>query len=262
MATKGCNRDNLCYWHSPHGQGTIVVACAGGDGGGDDDRDNQRFKFSFPEWREVDHGFMPANIVIVGHSFVRRLGDYLRRTYGQYFNMGLDFDRAFVTFLHQGGLTAAGARRNFVDHIISLGPDIVYIELGSNDLCHPRLSPQDVGDCLQDLANDLIQRGVHFVMLGQVVMRADRAIPRATRSYNTKVRHFNAYMTDLFAPGTPLPARFWRHRGMTYAGRSILGPDGVHLNQLGHYRLFRSIRGALLFAISRVRRHLRNHFTI
>ena len=239
----------------------MVAAGAGGDGGGDD-WDNQRYKFSYPEWREADHGFRPANIVIVGHSFVRRLGDFLRRNYGQYFNMGLDFDRAFITFMHQGGLTVEAARRNLVENIISLAPDIVYIELGSNDLCHPRRGPQEVGDSLQNLANDLIQRGVHFVMLGQVIMRADRAIPRATRSYNHKVRQLTSYMSDLFAPGSQMPARFWRHRGMTYTGSRILGPDGVHLNQLGHYRLYRSIRGALLYAISRVRRHLRYHFTI
>ena len=71
-----------------------------------------------------------------------------------------------------------------MDHIVSLSPDMVFIELGSNDFCHPRMSPQAVGDQLQSKAHDLFVRGVHFVMVGQMLNREESAIPRATRSHN------------------------------------------------------------------------------
>ena len=45
----------------------------------------------------------------------------------------------------------------------------------------------------------------------------------------------------------PLPfAFYWRHRGFWRTTKSFLLHDGVHLNQRGQFKLYRSLRGALI----------------
>ena len=251
----GCDLDTFCFWHSP--ESFDYVGAAGGSGG-DDRWDNTRYSYNYPQWRERSHGFRPAHVVILGHSFVRRQEQFLIRQHGLDFNLGLDYDRAYVTYVHHGGLTAPQARIGYMDYVLSLTPDIIYIELGSNDICHPRVGPVEVGQSLRDLANDFIRAGVRYVMIGETIPRAGRAIPRVTRSYNNKVRQLNENLHAMFGPHRSDAVRSWRHRGLSHP--SVLGPDGVHLNNTGNQRLYRSMRGAILHALSRVRRHLKFYY--
>ena len=251
----GCTLDTFCYWHSP--ESFDFVAAAGGSGG-DDRWDSNRYAYSYPQWRERDHGFRPANVVVLGHSFMRRLDSFLTRQHGQHFNLGIDYDRAFIQYVYVGGLTADRARADYVHYVLSLAPDVVYIELGTNDLCHPRVGPCEVAERLRSLAMDLVHGGVHLVMVGETIPRASRAIPRVTRGFNDKVMGMNQRLRQLLDPSTTDSTRFWRHRGLQQP--NVLCPDGVHLNGLGNQRLYRSVRGAILHALSRVRRHLKYYY--
>ena len=39
---------------------------------------------------------------------------------------------------------------------------------------------------------------------------------------------------------------FWRHQGFWKCKTRFLARDGVHLNNLGQYKFYRSVRGAVL----------------
>ena len=54
-------------------RGNVFAAAGAGGDGGDDHWDQSKYRFAYPEWREAEHGFRPANVLILGHSFVRRL---------------------------------------------------------------------------------------------------------------------------------------------------------------------------------------------
>ena len=45
----------------------------------------------------------------------------------------------------------------------------------------------------------------------------------------------------------PIPyAIFWRHKGFWRAKTNFMARDGIHLNDLGQYKLYRGLRGAVL----------------
>ena len=45
----------------------------------------------------------------------------------------------------------------------------------------------------------------------------------------------------------PIPyAIYWGHRGFWKARHHFYAADGVHLNSMGHYKLYRSFRGVVL----------------
>ena len=67
-------------------------------------------------------------------------------------------------------------------------------------------------------------------------------------SFNTKVKTLHEVLATLVES---IPGFFcWFHKGLTNPVRTVLLPDGVHLNTLGQYLLYRSYRGAILKALS------------
>ena len=45
---------------------------------------------------------------------------------------------------------------------------------------------------------------------------------------------------------------FWYHRGFWQSQRNIFRGDGVHFNDLGNYKLWRSVKGAVFVALKRL----------
>ena len=111
--------------------------------------------------------------------------------YGPHHNMGLSFEHATVEFLYNWGETIKTFRegkwiedrsreplREFrgssqkpklifrepnLQKIKDKNPDIVYLELGSNDISDRSLGPEKIASDLEDIARELINSGVKFV---------------------------------------------------------------------------------------------------
>lgn len=128
----------------------------------------------------------------------------------------------------------------------SFRPDIVIVELGTNDLS--RFGPAAVGSNIEEFARNLhVNYGVKLVCVNQILYRAQ------SPQFNAKVRVLNRYLTAVLEQ---LPfVIFWRHRGFWNCSNNLCLDDGVHLNALGNYKLYRSLRGATLRALS-LFRHL------
>lgn len=185
-------------------------------------------------------------VLILGHSFVRRLSSDLSR--------GFD-PRAFKDFKLQGtasvSLHGVGGRtvaslRSFDLHVISrLAPDIVILEIGTNDLS--RLAPEVVGSAIEDLVQFLLDRfSVRVVGVCLVIPRGASHVNSSWFFEHTLVLHkYLEVVLELF------PQVFcWRHRDFTHPAKDFYLPDGVHLNPSGQFLLYRSYRGAILRAIS------------
>ena len=190
-----------------------------------------------------------VSVLIYGHSFIRRLNDYLVRRSGSFHNLGLDYGLALTQWFGLGGLSFDKALFQQMAVINLASPSILYVELGSNDLCFTFMSAQQVFQYVQHFVNTLNNIGVPQVILGQVIERRGVGIPLATPTYNRKVIDFNNLVRAAYSNPNGR-AFYWRHRGLWNPRRNVLCRDGIHLNRRGQERLYRSIRGAIIFGLT------------
>ena len=92
--------------------------------------------------------------LVLGHSFVRRLKDFAAQNHsdGPYdLNLRLS-NVCSIIFLGIGGRTVDKLIRNDLDKIRSAAPNIVVLELGSNDLCDKGSDPETIALSIVALA--------------------------------------------------------------------------------------------------------------
>ena len=121
--------------------------------------------------------FIPK-VLIFGHSFVRRLHDDLVKGFDSHAkqNFNLAGSGVYVCLKGTGGRTVEKVRKYDISAIASIQPDIIILELGTNDLCH--LSPEVVGSRIEELARFFRDElRVKVVVVCQVI---DRKIPHST----------------------------------------------------------------------------------
>lgn len=75
------------------------------------------------------------NVLLVGHSFIRRLGRSVGHSSGLLSNFGLSFHQCEVTFHGVSGETLRKLQEDnvFAEKIRSLRPRIIIVQLGGND---------------------------------------------------------------------------------------------------------------------------------
>ena len=126
-------------------------------------------------------------------------------------------------------------------------PDILVLEVWSNDLCDPSADPEILGETIIAFVDVLRHEIQHkFTAICQVIPRRNPPFP----NYNRRVKKLNKYLQDTLADSGFV--KFWRHRGLNNPTRDIYVRDGIHLNKRGHKALYRSYRGALLFALKQI----------
>ena len=187
-----------------------------------------------------------AKILIFGHSFVYQLGTYVRETYCKGHNFGLsDDDR--VSLYRIGGMNVQSARHHtFV--FDKFRPDIVILELGSKDVCNKLTRPENIGSEIHELAcfvRDTYE--VKEVVLSEVLFREKAPRGESTvEHYNNRVIALNKYLHVVTEDEDRVS--FWRHRGLWCNIKPTL-KDGIHLNDLGHKHMYRSMKGAMIRAL-------------
>ena len=202
---------------------------------------------------EVESNFRPAEILIIGHSFVRRLLQYVNRSFGQFNNMRIEYSVAHVSCYSVAGATVDDILYNHLNAIDQYRPDIVYIAMGTNDLAAQDADPHMVGMLLENMAQQLVNLNVNQVIVGETLFRTGRGIPSHAEDFNTRVIQMNHYLHNSMHNGTIPGAFHWHHIGLWNPQVQVLSRDGTHLNRVGQHRYYRSVRGALLHAISRAR---------
>jgi len=83
-----------------------------------------------------------SKVLILGHSFVRRFQFFLYEGLHSRTFPGLDLSSVEIKFLGIGGRTVAKILAFDLDHVRALRPDIVVLEIGSNDLCEAGYPPK------------------------------------------------------------------------------------------------------------------------
>lgn len=126
----------------------------------------------------------------------------------------------------------------------ALQPDIIILEIGSNDLCEVGIHPETVGSNVESLVSSLHKVcQAAFIVACQTIHQA--TLPSHCPEYNSFLNILNTYLEVVLKP--LLFAEFLHHKGFCQPNVPILKRDGVHLNNKGNYALNRSYRGAILF---------------
>ena len=179
------------------------------------------------------------SIAIVGDSYVRRLEEYLidhRLT-----NLRIDGGRA--TCVGQGGAAVRGRKPiiRLINRVLRIpNLHIVYINVGSNDLCDRAQSPEGLARDLQRLANFILASSEAVqVIIGQIHPRLNMP----DRDYNRRVEHTNACLAYNLRHSSRI--HFAALRGLRQPEPDSYC-DGIHFNAKGNRKLFRGIRGAVI----------------
>lgn len=185
-------------------------------------------------------------VLILGHSFVKRLSRDISRGYDTQLDSSFGlFGTAVVQLAGVGGRTVDKLRRFDLDIINSYKPDIVILEIGTNELSS--VAPEIVGSAIDDLVQLLLGHlSVHVVcwccVIPRAISHADSAL------FHQRAKILNKYVKVVLDP--LLGVFCWDHRIFNHPAKDFYLPDGVHLNTSGQYHLFRSYRGAIMKALS------------
>ena len=169
-------------------------------------------------------------ILILGHSFVKRLQSDLKTT----------FDPRTNSNFHLEGTATV--------HLFGVGGRTV--EKLTNDLSG--IGPEVVGSSIEELVTLLLDAfSVSVVVVCHV-------IPRGVSFTNwedflQRAEILNNYVRVVLEP---FPKAFcWIHRDFSSPHKDLYLSDGVHVNSLGQYFLYRSYRGAILKALGLIQLH-------
>lgn len=122
-------------------------------------------------------------------------------------------------------------------------PEYVIIQVGSNDICNNSLDIHTIVTGIYDAAMYALVGGARRVIISQL-------LPRANPHYNIKAASVNALLEHKVAEEMETAIVCWRHAGLQNPQMDVLKPDGVHLNDTGLYRYFRSLRGAIIYMLN------------
>lgn len=184
-------------------------------------------------------------ILILGHSFVKRLKEFITRNDPEY-DLALGIEGVTVRWHGVGGRTIQKLTAFDLPIVAEFKPDIIFIQMGTNDLTQRHMSPLTVGSAIEELVNLLHDEyGVRSVIVGQTMQRA------YPLSFNSKVSLLARYLKTVLEPISY--ALYWSHRGFWNPRAPFLSCDGVHLNREGQNKFYRSIRGAVLKGVRQLK---------
>ena len=132
-----------------------------------------------------------------------------------------------ITCIAKGGCYLSGSKFNCLMHSVHRKP------------------PKLVAQQLHTLALSLLATyNIRYVFLDQIINRDPAKFPHFAPS----AQEANAHLQYLISHNNTTSIRFWLHRNLTNPQKKALAADGVHFNQVGIKKYWRSIRGAIILA--------------
>ena len=129
--------------------------------------------------------FRVPKVMILGHSFVRRLSGDLEQHFDDRAKSNFHLKDVKVHLFGVGGRTVNKITQFDVPNVSRFGPDVVILEIGTNDLCNE--PPETVGSQIDELVELLLNHlSVRVVGVCQVIKRAEPM-------FNKKVEVLNRY---------------------------------------------------------------------
>ena len=187
-----------------------------------------------------------ATVLILGHSFVKRLKSDIETGFDSRVDGNFNLHgSAFVHMFGVGGRTFSKLQAHDLNVISRLAPDVVILEIGTNDLSQS--GPEVVASEIEVLVSLLREKySVRVIGVCQVIPRGQSYA--GFQSFNIKVPVLHQCLSALLEHIDNVFC--WYHKGFSNLSQTRLTHDGVHLDPLGQYFLYRSYRGAILKALN------------
>lgn len=184
-----------------------------------------------------------ATIAIVGDSYVGRLYDFMALRSRQHFKISGEI----VQFLGLSGGVIRGRKPVLpllTRAIQTPSMHSIVLLVGGNDACDAAIPPLEIARDLMCLVRYVLSRDDTIkVIVCQLTERRHKPDP----GYISRIRAINGHLKRQLAD---VPRSFYvRFKGLRRPAEDNFVPDGVHLNDKGHLKLYRGIRGALLRAL-------------
>jgi len=137
-----------------------------------------------------------------------------------------------------------------MSRVLACRADVVILHIGGNDICaRSASSPIMVAMDVLRLARRLLESGTKRVAVCQVCRR--RSWRGLTHEEGTaRVIEINRYLEAFCRDSDGV--FFWRHKRVWNSVHDVFRADGVHFNDVGNYRFYRSLRGAMMKAVQQV----------
>ena len=164
------------------------------------------------------------------------------------------------------GANVQSLRDSRLTDVKDFEPDIVILQIGTNDLADPKCTHDMLVSARKDLVDTLLYTyHVRYVAVLQILHRFPSTVPTKNKvdivSFNEKVDLSN----DLLSKELLLidHCRFWRHKGFWGEQQSqTIAPDGVRLsNPFGQKRYFYSLRAVIVSIIKELRQNTKGFIT-
>ena len=133
------------------------------------------------------------DVLIIGHSFIRRLRDWACPL--GFSNLRLS-DRFRVHWKAVGGVVVARRRGSksvwqLADSWSGALPPIVFMDVGANNLSDPDLDPSLLVKAVLAFARDILGRGARVVYISQLLSRCGQDV-----SYNARIYAANVLLQE------------------------------------------------------------------
>ena len=186
----------------------------------------------------------PVRILVLGHSYVRRLRDHLDAT-GQV-NFNLQPVGHSVHFRGIGGLRFPRLIRE-LPSLCEAGYDMVLLDLGTNDIS-AGCSPDILVDMVMSVAETLVaDYGVKQVIITEIFPMRSWKCP-CSPNFNHDALLYNLALKQQLSMHEHIHT--YHHQGLVDEWEQYL-LDGLHLNAAGMTKYAKSMRRAILKYSSR-----------
>jgi len=175
-----------------------------------------------------------ANMLLIGDSFVSHLDEYVARRHGYIAVNGSIVEMHGYSGANVSRLERQSWRLNF------RASPLVFVHIGSNDLCRRDNTPWQVADQIIRFARRLVSdRGVARVVVCEVLRRHSESewIEGSLEHYNAKVDSTNQLLRLHCGYHE---VRYWGF-GPTFYHWALFANDGIHLNAKGNRRYMEAL---------------------
>lgn len=189
-------------------------------------------------------------VMFFGHSFVHRLQKHFYSA--KLFNMDLD-SHCKVVFLAKPGGHLADMRR-LSNVVFESKPDILIMDIGSNDLCLDHKTLANFMLEYKALIQHFCVNGIRKIVLLPIWLRSHISQRHSNRSlgqYNELVKQVNKALLETFGHDPCQHIFFYRIRGI-WQNHANLQQDGVHPNDVALNKFSKAYKGCVLLAIKHV----------
>jgi hypothetical protein len=184
-----------------------------------------------------------GNVLLMGHSFVRRVRDQLIRTdLSGKFSCGLGLDGCNVRIEAKGG-GCIGDMLDLARKSIRQGfqPDCAVLQVGGNDCSRWEFDEDSFFRSVDELVEVLVESGVQKIVFMKLFVRRrirDRRV--STELYRSRRARINFGLREMAGGQTPVMYISRSRLG----GLHVLGSDGVHLQNWAWVRYYYALKWA------------------